>query len=674
MTARTYELAEPIFDRARRRFHPIVRLLQLRIEDDAVCLRLETRQGVGHEMDGRITFAAPDVARIQTAFGGPPSEHLTEMLVGPPPRLALHVVETDDEVRIDAGGPVLVLERDPWRVRFGEFSTEPGDTSIVEHVAEPGGWVETDNHVQVYETVRLRPNEALWGLGERFLGPQLRGRRLEHWIEEPWGTNTTDRVYKSVPLVTSSRGYGMFFHHPERATFDLGATSTSSGSVLVDATELDLFVIVGDPKHVLDRYTNLTGRPGPVPEWSFGVWMSKCMYRSRVEVEEVLARADELEVPVDVVSIDPMWLANRSGYTFDFCDFVWDEAEFGPMDQFIDWLHGRDVKVCLWINPNVAEGLDAFVPEHLVDAGRTRDPVQPQRGFVDFTGAGADWWRRELGRLVEAGVDAFKLDYGESLPADARTADGRTGAEVHNLYPLLASITAADAGIGLAYTRGGTSGSQRYPVHWSGDAQSSWAGLAGALRGALSLSWSGFAHWACDIGGFHKRDVHPPEDHPAFGFARPDPELFIRWTQFGLLCSHARFHGIQGREPWLFGDDAVAVARDFAALRRRLRGYLVECAREAERTGCPVMRPTALEFPEDRGSHNVDTQYLLGPGLLVAPVLEPDGRVDVYVPPGRWTDHFTGEIYDGPRWVHREKVPLDQLPLLVREGHQPFQA
>lgn len=665
----SYERALPVFDRSRRDFHPIIALSDATVRDDAVDLVLETRDGP--DVYGRITFPDPEVLRWQWGFGGRPDDHLSEMLVGPPARLPLTLNESQGTITLCAGGTPVTIDKRPWRLRFGDFASEPGDSSVVEWVHEAGGWSAEDGRVLSYETFALRPDEELFGLGERFLGPRLRGKRLAHWIDEPFGTNTTDRVHKSVPLVVSNRGYGVFFHHPEEAVFDLGATSTSSASVLVQDDELDVFVLLGTPKEVLARYTALTGRPTRPPDWSFGVWMSKCMYASRAEVEDVLSAARRHDIPVDVVNLDPLWQTGRAEENKDFCHFQWDEKSFGPLDDFVDWLHGQGVRLCLWVNPHLLENRTGWDPSVCVEQGRTRDPWFPDRAFVDLTGAGREWWDRELRRLVAAGVDAFKLDYAELLPVDARLADGRTGAQVHNVYPLLASIVAHEAGAPLAFTRAGTAGSQRYPLHWSGDAQSTWAGLAGCLRGGLAASWSGFCFWTSDIGGFHLRLLDLPDD-PAFGFRRPDPELFVRWMQFGMLCSHTRFHGIEGREPWLFGDEAVTVTRDFAALRERLRRYLVACAAEAATTGCPVMRPLGLEFPDDPGCEQVETGYLLGPGLLVYPVLEPGGRVRVYLPPGEWTDHFTRETHQGPAWLPVQTVPLDRLPLLVRSGHAPF--
>ena len=186
-------------------------------------------------------------------------------------------------------------------------------------------------------------------------------------------------------------------------------------------------------------------------------------------------------------------------------------------------------------------------------------------------------------------------------------------------------------------------------MHWPGDAQATWNGLAGNLRGALAMSWSGFQYWSTDIGGFFRRDEWRsgvPEDDSTL--LRPDPEVFIRWVQFGMLVSHSRFHGMVGREPWLFGDEAVAVTKRFIELRQSLLPYLLRCAAEAAETGVPLLRPVALEFPDDPGARHIDSEYLLGPDLLVAPVLEPGGRVDVYVPEGALDRPLHGRAIRGP--------------------------
>jgi alpha-D-xyloside xylohydrolase len=662
-----FDRAQPIFDRTRRSFNPLRAITAVSAESDHVVLTVEADDGTPAFV--RISFPDPMVARIEWAPGAVPPLHTTEMLAGAPRRLPINVAESADEVTVDAGGEVVRLSRRPWQVRFGPFATEPSDDTYFQAVNEASGWsadLETER-ISCYDTFRLRSAEELYGLGERFLGPGQRGRRALHWICEPGGANTTDRVHKSVPLLVSSEGYAVFYHHPEKAVFDVGASSLAAASVLVEAQHIDQFVILGSPKEVATRYTALTGRPALLPEWAYGVWMSRCMYGSREVVVEVVETARRLGVPLDVVNLDPKWLATRREHGQEACDFIWDDEAFGPLDELVAWLHERDVRLCLWVNPYVADTTNAFVPEVLVEQGRARDRDRPRRGFVDFTGPeGAAWWNDRMKALLHAGVDAFKLDFAESLPEEVRMADGRSGAEVHNLYPLLAALVASRAGAAVHFTRAGTAGSQRFPLHWAGDSQSSWAGLQGALRGGLAAAWSGFAHWTSDIGGFYWRE-RTAEGSGDDGVRQPEVELYIRWMQFGMLCSQTRFHGIGPREPWAFGETAVAVAKRFGALRRQLVAYLLECAQDASDHGWPVMRPMAFEFPDDPTARSIDTQYMLGPDVLVCPVLEPGGAVEFYVPKGQWRHVFTGEVVDGPEW-RRAVVPLEEACVFVRVG------
>ncbi len=203
--------------------------------------------------------------------------------------------------------------------------------------------------------------------------------------------------------------------------------------------------------------------------------------------------------------------------------------------------------------------------------------------------------------------------------------------------------------------RSGYAGSQRYPINWTGDQPTTWGGMAAALRAGLSLSLSGISMWSHDIGGFWNPD----------SFGPPDPTLYVRWAQFGLLSCHARFHGIGEREPWHFGDKAVEVVREFARLRYRLLPYIYSLAREAEATGLPVVRPLVLEYPDDPVAATVDYEYLLGPYLLVAPVMNEEGRCLVYLPHGSWYDWWSGDRLEGPQHLRLE-APLERLPLYVR--------
>jgi alpha-D-xyloside xylohydrolase len=229
---------------------------------------------------------------------------------------------------------------------------------------------------------------------------------------------------------------------------------------------------------------------------------------------------------------------------------------------------------------------------------------------------------------------------------------------MHNLYPLLYQkavweATGRSRGEAVLWARAGWAGSQRHPVHWSGDGVARFEDLACVLRATLSIGLSGFPFYSHDIGGFS---------------GLPDAELYVRWAQLGLLSSHARAHGVPPREPWEFGARAEAIVRRYVELRYRLLPYLWTEAARCGETSLPMVRALLVEWPDDPVAHDVDDQYLLGDRLLVAPILE-EGATSrrVYLPEGTWVDWWTGAEHAGRRWID-VPAPLDTLPLFLRGG------
>ena len=205
----------------------------------------------------------------------------------------------------------------------------------------------------------------------------------------------------------------------------------------------------------------------------------------------------------------------------------------------------------------------------------------------------------------------------------------------------------------MLFARSATAGGQQYPVHWGGDCDSTYGSMAETLRGGLSLAASGFGYWSHDIGGFE---------------GTPDAGVFKRWLAFGLLSSHSRLHGSNSyRVPWAFDDEAVEVTRKFTRLKMSLMPYLSAASRQVQDRGTPMLRPMVLEFPDDPATEHIDTQYMLGDSLLVAPVFTAGGSVRFYVPEGTWTQLLDGSTVTGPRWVTGQHG-FDSLPLLVRPG------
>ncbi|MGA2639921.1 MAG: alpha-xylosidase, partial [Spirochaetia bacterium] len=327
----------------------------------------------------------------------------------------------------------------------------------------------------------------------------------------------------------------------------------------------------------------------------------------------------------------------------------------------------KGLRISVWINPYIAqksrlfdEGMEKGYLVRKPDGGVWQwDRWQAGMALVDFTNPdAARWFKDHLRKLLAAGVDCFKTDFGERIPTDVVYHDGADPQRMHNYYTYLYNRTVFDvlqeergAGNAVVFARSATVGSQKFPVHWGGDCSATYESMAESLRGGLSLGLSGFGFWSHDISGFEKTAT---------------PDLYRRWTAFGLLSSHSRLHGNESyRVPWLFGEESTDVVRFFVQLKCRLMPYLFAAAAEAARDGIPVMRAMILEFFDDPACAYLDRQYMLGPSLLVAPIFADDGTVSYYLPPGRWTSLLSGAAVDGGSW-RTETHGYLSLPLMVR--------
>jgi alpha-D-xyloside xylohydrolase len=517
----------------------------------------------------------------------------------------------------------------------------------------------------VHEQLDLGVGEAVYGLGEHF-GPFVKnGQSIDIWNQD--GGTSSEQAYKNVPFYLTNRGYGVLVDHPGRVSFEVASEMVTRTQFSVAGQTLSYLVVYGPtPADVLRKYTALTGRPALPPAWSFGLWLTTS-FTTPYDEETVNKFVDgmaERDLPLSVFHFDTFWMRE-----FHWCDFEWDARIFPDPPGMIKRLHDRGLRVCLWINPYIAqrsamfaEGRDKGFLVRRPDGDVWQwDRWQAGMGLVDFTDPAArEWYAAKLKALTAMGVDAFKSDFGERIPTDVVWHDGSDPERMHNYYTQLYNRTvfevleeARGEGEAVLFARSATVGGQQFPVHWGGDNSATFESMAESLRGGLSLLSSGFGFWSHDIGGFE---------------GQPDPAVFKRWVAFGLLSSHSRLHGNDSyRVPWQFDEESVDVLRHFTRLKYRLMPYLFEAARQAHREGIPVMRPMVVGFPGDPAVTYLDRQYLLGGDLLVAPVMSASGDVEYYVPDGRWTRFGTTEVLEGPRWV-RENHPFDSVPLLVRPG------
>ena len=639
-----------------------------------------------------IRPVAPNIVRLHFGVG---ATRPSRLLVDEAPST------TDWKIQDDAQGwavstPALTIEVDraPFRMRLKDsagrvrFADEPNDRDI------RGGFHHfPTGHARGLRwlTTRLKPDEALFGLGEHFGTLDRRGQAFASWSVDAFGVRS-DRAYKNVPLLISSEGYGVFFDMTAPLYYDLGQASVTAWQATARADHLRAYLIVGDGiASIMRAYHRLTGAPRVPPDWSFGFWISRWGYRNRDEVMTVARRMREERVPCDVIHIDPYWMRYHEGH---HGDLEWDESAFPDPKGMIAELKALGFRLSLWASPYVpldsemcAEGerRGFLLRSKSVSPSRSagEQPTSPSpsgggqgrglalvHGFakpsaaVDFTNPDAvEWFKAKNRRLLEMGVAVIKTDFAEDMPDDAAPHDGTPAEQLHNLYPLLYQRAVFEAtrdvhGYGLIWGRSGYAGSQRYPMHWGGDPGCTFEDMAASLRGALSWILSGAAFASFDMGGFFGI---PTLTDP------PSPELYVRWSQMGLLFSHARAHGHTApREPWAYGEPALSIFRRYAQLRYRLLPYLYAAARRAPQ-GLPLVRPLVFDHPSDRTTWHIDDEYLLGPDLLVAPMFEPRGRRDIYLPAGGWYDFWTDQRFDGARWITYD-AELETLPLFVRAG------
>lgn len=569
------------------------------------------------------------------------------------------------------GAPLATFRSGPLEARVatdGDWSVEfvaDGRTLTSSTARSVGVLTDADGRHFVREQLTTGVGEHLYGLGERFGAFVKNGQTVDIWNAD--GGTASDQAYKNVPFYLSDAGYGVFVDQPERVSFEIGTEVVSRAQFSVEGQSLTYYVVAGPtPKDVLRRYTALTGRPARVPDWSYGLWLSTSFTTDYDEatVTHFVDGMAERGLPLSVFHFDCFWMRQ-----FHWSDFVWDPATFPDPEGMLARLKAKGLRICVWINPYVAQRSALF------DEGKERGYLvteadgtvwqwnmwQAGMALVDFTNPDAvAWYQDKLRVLLDQGVDCFKTDFGERIPTDVVWHDGSDPQRMHNYYTHLYNAAVFELleeergeGEAVLFARSATAGGQQFPVHWGGDCESTFVSMAESLRGGLSLALSGFGYWSHDIGGFE---------------GTPDPAVFKRWLAFGLLSSHSRLHGSSSyRVPWAFDDEAVEVTRLFTRLKLSLMPYLSQVGRRAHTEGLPVMRPMVLEFPDDRGAAAVDTQYMLGEHLLVAPVFSAEGDVDVYVPEGTWTSWLTGEQVVGPRWV-RERHGFDSVPLYVRPG------
>ena len=629
-----------------------------------------------------LSVLAPDLVRVRTLFGGQPDapDHswaISRTAWDPVP-WRLHEDET--AVTLTTGELEVVIHRQPLLIEFRDAATH----RLINADERP--MARDPRTGRIAAAKRLGLDEHFYGLGEKAAHLDRRRGQFVLWNSDtPGYTEGTDPLYQSIPFylgLEEGSAYGLFYDNSRRSTFDFGHTAQDDAGYTAEGGILDYYFFHGPGlKKILGRYTELTGRMPLPPLWALGNQQSRYSYYPAAMVGQIAAAYRAHDLPLDVLYLD-------IHYMDAYRVFTWDPKRF-PDPAALTAALGRDgLKVVTILDPGVKyqpaggypvfdEGLahDYFLRR--TDGSLYIGEVWPgQAVFVDYTRDDArQWWGEQLHALTDRGVAGIWTDMNE--PSDF--AD-KSGASQHNVVfddlqartpyaqnrNIFALTMARATYEGLArlqpdrrpfvITRAGYAGIQRYATMWTGDNNATFESLALNLPMFASLGLSGEAFVGADVPGF---------------IGRGDGELLARSYQVACFAPLCRNHGAidsYDHEPWRYGAPYEAIVRNYLNLRYRLLPFLYTTLEEAHRTGVPLFRPLLLEFQHDPNTLNLDDEFMVGGALLAAPVLRAGERGrEVYLPPGRWFDFWSGLPVGRGEFI-RVDAPLDRLPLFVRGG------
>ena len=571
--------------------------------------------------------------------------------------------QTANGVKYTSDYGTIEIQTYPWRIVVkdakGKILTQTrhnldNDSSQVKLL--PFSFIKrgSDNSRSINPVWTLAPGERIYGCGESFTSLNKVGQKVHLSVTDPQGPET-DGQYKPVPFFFSNRGYGIFMHTSAPVTCDFGASYIGADRLFMADEQMDFFIFLGEPKDILNEYTDITGKSPMLPLWSFGTWMSRITYFSQKEGLEIARQLRAHKIPSDVIHFDTGWF----GVDWQ-CDYQFAKDRFEDPVKMLKQFAKDGFHTCLWQLPYFTPK-NRFFPEiiekgmHVVNATGGM-PVED--AILDFSNPETvSWYQSKIEGLLKQGVSTIKCDFGEAAPYNGFYHSGKGGLYEHNLYPLRYNkalwevVEKNHPGEGIIWARSAWAGSQRYALHWGGDAATTNTGMLGDLRGGLSFGLSGFSFWSHDMGGFVTAS---PED------------IYRRWLPFGFLSSHTRAHGAPPTEPWLISESFTDAFRACAEMKYKLMPYVYAQAKDCSERGLPMVRALLVEFPQDPGAWLVEDEYMFGSQMLVAPLMESGTERTVYLPKGKWIDYQTGKVYEGGY----QTIEAGEIPavILVRDG------
>jgi len=570
-------------------------------------------------------------------------------------------------------------------------------------LVRPAGGRRASSFTSWLHLVKIGADTAVYGLGERANPLNLSGKSFKMWNRDPGGIYRTgeDPLYMGIPVYLSLNEKTcslVFYENPYPATFYIKSgiiplsliPTELSGKDEFDVSEiaaawfedgaLRYYLSAGTPQSVLERYSELTGKPPLPPRWALGYHQSRWGYRSQEEVEAVVRQFNTYDLPLQAIHLDIDYMDRYKVFSVD-------RVRFPDLCGLTRDLRDSGVQTVLILDPGVK-----FDPDYSIyiegkekgffcqkPAGSVEHGIvwPGWSAFPDFTNPTVrEWWGEKYQTLLEQGAAGIWHDMNEpasftawgdmTLPkTTVHHLEGQGGDhhQAHNLYGLLMNKAGYDALTRLQpdkrpwlLTRSGWAGIARYAWSWTADMETSWESLRQVIPTILGLALSGVPYAGSDIGGFS---------------GNPDPELYLRWFQMSAFLPFFRTHSSvesPPREPWTFDDAVLIILREFLKLRCRMMPYWYTLAWEANRTGHPLVRPLFWTDPGNQSLWSIDDEFLLGNNLLIAPVLESGAKERIVVfPKGDWYSFWDGDHFRG---FSETRVPVTpaRIPVFVRSG------
>ncbi|WP_345950246.1 TIM-barrel domain-containing protein [Mucilaginibacter sp. PAMB04274] len=627
----------------------------------------------------RLQFCSPTMFRVRMSHNGKfePDEFLMQESYSWP-NVAVKATATKTGVQLATAKIKVLINSSPFKVSVYNL------TGKLLSADQDGAWQKGES---AGCTKQLQADEHFFGFGERMDFIDQRNKKLNLNVGRGKSINGNHLVgaynineanYSPIPFFMSTRGYGVFLHTPNATTWDMGSQNGDQYSFASRGGQLDYYFMYGpDFPSILKSYISITGKAPMLPKFAFGLHMGTYSggtwgHEEQTSDAYVIALARkmrEMGIPVDILFLDSTWRIFGKVGGKGATSFEWRETFKNPKAMF-DTLYGLNYKVVgLHLRPRFDNGKTY----DLLDQARAKGYTYPENGkpgeFVNFFDQKATdwWWNNGVMRVASIGAKMLKTDEGSAFGHLANESDkvGPTGKEIeklHNVFPIAYAkapylkFQELNGFRGVNQTREGYAGIQRYPYIFAGDWPSEWQYFAPVIKAGLNVGLSGVGYWSHCMGGF---------EHAA------DPELYIRWVQFGMFSPVAMVFGMDHpgyKEPWNYGAEGLANFKKYDQLRYRLTPYIYSSAHNQYETGMPLMRALVLNYQSDPNVYDIGDQYLFGNNMMVCPVTVKGAQTrTVYLPEGNWVDYWTGQTYTGKQYIH-VVTPLDKLPLYVKAG------